>query len=271
MRFAITYYKNNIAGKNIAVQFKKLAFSPQIPIIELNKETIYSNDINEKKYPELKNIEFLVFASTHRSKENKPALTVHAPGNWRSAELGGIQGKACISSAFILKYLFKKLHENVNKNQEIKNKYEITLEATHHGPLINIPCCFIELGSTENEWIDESAAKILAETILSLEKFNKKEHEKWIPCFAIGGTHYCPNFNKIQLNSKYAISHIIPQYVFPITETILKEAEQKTLEQVKEVLIDWKGCGKSEERLNLLNLLKKLGLSYKRTSDIEKM
>ena len=267
MKFAIVYYKNNIAGKNIVDQFKKLVFMPQIPIIELKKETIYSEDINEKNYPELKNIDFLVFACTHKSKKGEPSLCLHSAGNWRSAELGGQDGKACPTSSYVLKYLFQKLHENVENNQKVKEKYNITLEATHHGPLIDIPSCFIELGSLENEWKDEKAARVLAESIISLQDFKKQDN--WIPCIAIGGTHYCSNFNKIQLNSKYAISHIIPKYSFPITETIIKEAEMKTIETIKEVLIDWKSCN-SEERNNLLNILNKFGLKYEKTSNVEK-
>ena len=269
MRFAIAYCKSNIAGKNIVEQFRKLAFSPQIPIIELEKETIYSDNINEKNYLELKNIDFLIFASTHKSKNNIPSLSLHAAGNWRSADLGGKEGKICRTSAFVLKYLFQKLEENAKKNKEIYEKYNITLEATHHGPLIDIPSCFIELGSLENEWKDEKAAKIIAETILSLQNFDKKNYS-WIPTIGVGGTHYCPNFNKIQLNSNYAISHIIPEHIFPITETIIKEAEKKTIENISKVIIDWKGCGKSEERKNLLNILEKLGLKHERTSNIDK-
>ena len=36
-------------------------------------------------------------------------------------------------------------------------KYKLTLECTHHGPLIEKPCVFIEIGSTETEW--EAAAR----------------------------------------------------------------------------------------------------------------
>ena len=103
---------------------------------------------------------------------------------------------------------------------------------------------------------------------MSLEKFEKQD--KWIPCIAIGGTHYCPNFNKIQLNSDYAISHVIPEYSFPLTETMIKEAEEKTKEQIKKVLIDWKGCGGSEQRQKVLDILDKVGLKYERTSSVEK-
>lgn len=267
MRFAIVYYKNDIAGRNIVEQFRKLAFSPQIPIIELNKETIYSDGF-DKNYSELKEINFIVFASTHKSKKRKPSLCLHSAGNWRSAELGGQPGKVCPTSSYVLKYLFQKLNEYANKDKEICEKYNITLEATHHGPLIDTPSCFIELGSSENEWGDEKAAKALARTIISLEKFEK--NNDWIPCIAIGGTHYCSNFNKIQVNSNYAISHIIPEYSFPITETIIKEAEEKTIENINMILIDWKGCVNSEERTKILNLLEKLGLKYERTSNIEK-
>lgn len=267
MRFAIVYYKNNIAGKNIVEEFKKLVFAPQIPIIELKKETIYSEDINSKNYPELRGVDFLFFASTHRSKKGDPSLCLHVAGNWRSADLGGKEGKVCPTSSHVMKYLFGKLHDNAEKVKEVAEKYKISLEATHHGPLLTIPSCFIELGSLEDEWKDKKAAKVIAETILSLEKFKKQDN--WISCIGIGGGHYCLNFNNIQLNSKYAISHVIPEYAFPVNETIIKEAEEKTKEQIKLALIDWKSM-KSEERQKVLDVLDKLGLKYERTSNVEK-
>jgi D-aminoacyl-tRNA deacylase len=141
------------------------------------------------------------------------------------------------------------------------------MEVTHHGPLIEIPCCFIELGSSEAQWSEEKPAKILAKTILSLQDY--KLNKNWIPVLGIGGPHYCPNFNKIQLNSQYAISHIIPEYALPLTPNMLKEAEQKTTEHIKEVVLDWKGCGKSEERQKTINLLNQLGFNYKRTSSVK--
>jgi len=275
MRFALAYGKNNIAGKNIAEDFKKIAFAPQIPVIELKKDGIYSDDLNDKNYPELKGIDFVVIASTHRSEKNFPSLCLHPPGNWRNADLGGHPGKICKTSAFVLKYLFLKLNEFANQaklNRELDESYNITMEATHHGPLIELPCCFIEVGSNETQWNDRNATKIIAKTIASLQNFNENNGKgyNWIPCIGIGGPHYAPNFNKVQLNPEYAIGHIIQEYAFPITESMLKEAEEKTLEQVKEVLIDWKGCGKSEDRQKMLELLDKFGFKHKRTSGIEK-
>ena len=143
------------------------------------------------------------------------------------------------------------------------------MEVTHHGPLINLPCCFIEIGSSEEQWGDTEAGKIIAKTILSLQDFNERNYS-WIPVIGIGGPHYSPNFNKIQLNSNYAISHIIPEYSLPLTGSMLKEAEEKTTEQIKEILLDWKGCGKSRQRQELINIIENSGLQFKRTSAIEK-
>jgi len=265
MRFAIIYSKQNIAGVNIVQEFKNISFTPQIPIIEIkNKQVIFTEDISEKNYPELRNIDFLVVASTHKSEKAQPSLSLHAPGNWRGADLGGQAGKICSTSAQVLKYLFQQLNKNA---EELKEKYQITLECTHHGPLTKIPCCFIEIGSTEKQWKDKQAGKIIAKTILSLQ--NYKPNKDWVPAIGIGGPHYCPNFNKIQLNSNYAIGHIIPSYVLPLTESMLSKAEQKTTEQVKEVLIDWKGCGKSEDRKKALDIIKESGLKIKRTKEIK--
>ena len=38
--------------------------------------------------------------------------------------------------------------------------------------------------------------------------------------------------------------------------------------QISEAIIDWKGCGNSESRQKLLDLLKQIGFKYKRTSEV---
>jgi len=262
MRFAVVYSKKDLAGVNIAKQLKEIGFAPQMPVIELKKHPIYSENMD--KDSRLKNIDFIVFASTHKSEKNQPSLSLHAPGNWRGADFGGRMGKVCSTSAFVLKYLFQEL----NKNAKELAGYEITLECTHHGPFIETPCCFIEIGSTDKEWGDEGAGKVIAKTILSLQ--NYKQEKNWVPCIGVGGPHYCPGFNKIQLSSKYAIGHVVPGYVFPLTENMFKEAEKKTKEQIKEVLLDWKGCGKSEERQRVVEIVGNFGLGVKRTGEVEK-
>ena len=141
--------------------------------------------------------------------------------------------------------------------------YVVTMEATHHGPHIDIPCCFIELGSSEVEWGDEEGGMVIAKAIMSLQNYTVSN--KWVATFGIGGPHYCPIFNKLQLNSKYAVSHVVASYNLPLTSKILKEAEEKTVEQVSEVLVDWKGCGKSSFREEVIKVIEGSGLEWKRT------
>jgi len=139
------------------------------------------------------------------------------------------------------------------------------LEVTHHGPIINKPCCFIELGSSEEQWKDKNAAKILAKTIIDLQNYKK---QNWIPCLAVGGLHYMQSFNKIQLNSNYAIGHAIPKYCFPVINHMLNEAVVKTQENFNTVLLDWKGLG--EYKQQTLDAIKRAGLKYERVQDILK-
>jgi len=260
---------------NIAKELKN-HFIPQIPVIELNKESIFSDSIDEIE--ELKNSDFIIFATKHQSKQGTKSLSIHAPGNWRNADFGGKQGKLCKTSALVLKFLFEKMQEH--KNQARLEDYELTMECTHHGPfLANKPCLFIEIGSNEEGWKNPEAAQVIAKTLEELQNFDawkqKQENNgknKIKSVIAIGGPHYCPNFNKIQLSikSKIAIGHIIPEYNLPLTESMLKEAIEKTQENTNTILLDWKGAGNSESRQKILDLCNKLGLEVIRTDQIEK-
>ena len=53
-------------------------------------------------------------------------------------------------------------------------------------------------------------------------------------------------------------------------EEMIKEAIAKTIEDIDLVIIDWKGLGNSEQRKQVLEILDKLYIRYKRTSEIKK-
>lgn len=265
MKFAVVYSRKDEAGMNIAESLRKY-YLPHVPIIELEKESIYNENIDEK-IPELKNAEFIIFATKHQSSAKVASLSLHAPGNWRNADFGGKPGKVCKTSSQALKFLFQKLNENA---KQADYKHNITLECTHHGPLITKPCCFIELGSSIEGWKDKEAAKIVAKTISDFQNFKPNKEIK--TATAIGGPHYCINFNKIQLSetSSIAISHIIPEYALPLSESMLKEAVEKTQEHVDLVLLDWKGCGNSEGRQKIKSIIEKSKIPYERSERVEK-
>ncbi len=259
--FLIVASKLDKAGINISTQLSQFG---DFKFYLVDKETIYTENLDLEK---INSFDFIIFASKHRSESKEKTLSVHAPGNWRSADYGGEIGKVCKSSALFMKQAFEKIHENML--QYNLKEYKLTLEATHHGPLIDKPCIFIEIGSTETEWVDRKAGFIVAKSISETLK-NFKPNPYHEIAIGIGGPHYCPSFNSIQLKSNVAISHVISQYAFPFTEEMLKEAIEKTDEELDFVLLDWKGLGNAEQRQKVIEILDRLYINYKKTSDISK-
>jgi D-aminoacyl-tRNA deacylase len=253
MKPLIIASKKDPAGMNIIENLKSL--NCKFPIYLTDKEIIHAENIDEEL-----EADFIIFASKHQSEKSFNSLTVHTVGNFGEAKFGGKIGKICPASSKITKHFFQTLFKN-SKNLD----YQVSLETTHHGPLIKTPCLFIEIGSSLTQWKDKTAGKIIAQTILdSLSSFQEKSYKTAI---GIGGPHYCPNFNKIQLQEKYALSHIIPQYNLPLTSSMIKEAISKTKEKIEILIIDWKGLGNSQERNSQLEILKEFNLPIIKTKE----
>lgn len=274
-KYLIIASKKDPAGINITTQLSQFR---QIPLLSqmnqepnfdfylIDGEAIYTQNLDMEK---INKYDFIIFASKHESEKKENTLSVHAPGNFLqiTPKLGGEKGKLCKTSAMFQKQIFEKLNSNAEKYN--LDNFSVTLECTHHGPLIDKPCIFIEIGSTENEWKNRKAGFVIAKTISeAIETFMENPYNEI--AVGIGGPHYCPNFNKIQLKSNVALSHIIPQYVLPVTEEMIQEAIQKTEEEVDFVLLDWKGLGNSDMRQKTLEVLEKLYISYKKTHDLKR-
>ena len=252
MKFAIIVSKKDTAGLNIAKHLEKQG----IPVHREEKDIIYLENID--KNPELRNYDFIIFASRHKGAKSK-LLSLHAPGNWRKADFGGKPNKVCPTSALFLKHIFKILNKN-------KEDYPASLEVTHHGPYIEKPCCFIEIGSNEEDWKDEKAAEIIAETI---KQAITSKPDKAISSILIGGGHYNQAGNKIMLRADYAIGHIIPKHMLEfIDENMINEAINKTIPKPEIILLNWKGLGQYKQKVK--DLLDKMHLKYERVQNILK-
>jgi len=273
-KYLIVASKKDAAGIAITTNLSQFRKNPVLSSMErdstgfdfylIDEEIIYTENLNLEK---IDKYDFVIFASKHESAKKEKSLSIHAPGNWRKAEMGGENQKICPSSGLFQKALFESLQSNAKKFK--LEGYEVTLECTHHGPLIGKPCVFIEIGSTEKEWADRKAAFVISKTIAeTIEEFKENKYREI--AVGIGGPHYCPTFNKIQLDSNVALSHIVSQYSLPLGEEMVREAIAKTQEEIDFFLLDWKGLGNSEQRQQVTGILDRLGVSYKRTSDIPK-
>lgn len=261
-KYLIIASRKDIAGMNIVEQLYKFG---KYDLYIVEGEILHNENLDMER---IKPYDFVIFASKHQSEKKEKTLSIHSPGNWKKASMGGQAGKVCKSSALFNKELFEMLHKIAEEHQ-IQNKFKLTLECTHHGPLINKPCVFIEIGSTEREWNNHVAGFVVAKTIhKTIQTFKENKYRE--PAIAIGGPHYCPNFNKLQANSNIAISHIIPEYALPLTEEMLKEAIEKTEENIEFAVLDWKGLGNAEQRNETIKILDKLYVRHKRTNQVGK-
>ena len=273
-KFLIVASKKDEAGINITTRLSQFRGNPLLASMKqqgsydfylVDDEIIYTRNLDLEK---ISKYDFVIFASRHSSSSKEKTLSVHAPGNWRNADFGGEKGKVCRSSAIFQKQIFERLVKNA-KEHGMDEEYNVTLEATHHGPLINKPCLFIEIGSTEFEWTDRRAGFVVAKTIdETIKEYRENPYNE--VAIAIGGSHYCPNFNKIQSDSNVAISHIIPKYQFPLSREMVEEAIDKTEEEVDFILLDWKGLGNVEIRNQVLGILKNFYLQSRKTSEVKR-
>jgi len=203
--------------------------------------------------------DLIIFASRHSSESGKPSFTVHAPGNFHLAEFGGRSSTLGMASAvanrvFLAEFQGRKVGFD---------EFDVSLEVTHHGPTLETPSVFVELGSSQQEWENLDAAKFVADVIINGMRRLEKVGDLEI-AVGFGGGHYAPKFTRYVLKKACAISHICPNYQFQhLNRDTICEMIRKTVEDVEVALIDWKGLRKME-RDRLIGMLDEIGLEWRR-------
>src|SRR4030042_5193910 len=127
----------------------------QISLVTLKEETINAQNLPDN----FADLSLIVFISRHSSASGTPTLSVHTPGNFGAAELGGLPRTVSVSPATTMQTALKAL---MRINQEMQLGYEVSYECTHHGPSLSVPSMFVELGSSEQQWSDQAAAAAVA-------------------------------------------------------------------------------------------------------------
>ncbi len=188
----------------------------------------------------------ILVLSAHSSEKEVKSLTVHTPGNFRENPYGGEKEKISYSNPILQTVLLRELYEN-NPFSE----FQVSFEVTHHGPSLDIPITFYEIGSTEREWKDKKIAEFMIENLLRAlpRYFEILKNFRGNIAFGVGGPHYAPNFTKFVIkNQDYFIGHIMPKYAINLKEEVLSQLMKRNFPREAGVcVIDWKGL-KGEER-----------------------
>ncbi len=188
--------------------------------------------------------EGIVVLSTHRSEREYPTLTVHVPGNWNTADFGGMPRTLNTVMASKMKEVLLGLQEG---NEKYSLGWHVNMEVDHHGPTCSVPIMFVEIGSGEPEWNHPIAGKIGALAVMRMLE-SSEVHAAY---FCVGGGHYSQKFTKLGLeDDAKAAGHILPKYQLEhLGSDTFKQAMERSVEETEGVLMEKKGTNKEHKTL----------------------
>lgn len=238
-------YKNDPAGHNMAKFISQnmnydgdVYRGKNFDLIEIDSPAISADWLDEKY-----EYDGFIFLSKHAAESGTLALTCHSTGNFDEAKFGGNQKELAIPYPDLQKRYMQKLWDN----HESFSDFEITIEATHHGPThLKKPSIFVEIGTTELQWNDETLCFAVAQLVV-----NTLEKPRGTSPFAIcfGGTHYSEKFTKELLFGKYALGTVMPKHALNFLTPDLFEHLLTQNNGVQAALLDWKSLGKYKQTL----------------------
>ena len=238
-------FENDPAGHNMAKYLSQkmekngdVYHSKNFDLIEIDSPAISADWLDEKY-----DYDGFVFLSKHAAESGTLALTCHSTGNFNEAKFGGNQKELAIPYP----NLQKKYLQTLWDNNESFSDFEITIEATHHGPThLKKPSIFVEVGTTEQQWNDESLCSSVAQIVFeTLEK--PIDSYPFAICF--GGTHYSEKFTKELLFGKYALGTVMPKHALEFLNPVIFEHLITQNNGAEAALLDWKSLGKYKQTL----------------------
>lgn len=149
-------------------------------------------------------VDDVIVMSRHSAKSGKPALTAHPIGNYKGNEFGGREKALVKASPALMSDALRRIvaYNDVPENQTC-------FEVTHHGPWLERPTFYIEIGSDESHWGDLHSADTLARVISDLDP-----HDEYPTVVGVGGGHYAPRFTDVVLSHKVNFGHMLPLYQY---------------------------------------------------------
>jgi D-aminoacyl-tRNA deacylase len=243
-------YQNDPAGNNMAnfisQDMKKdgeIYRGQNFDLVVIPTPAI-SADWLEEKY----SYDGFVFLSKHAAESGVLALTCHSTGNFSDAKFGGNKRQVAIPHPNLQKSYLQRLWQKRDNFSD----FQITIEATHHGPTaLNKPAIFIEIGTTEKQWNDVPLCNSIAKIVVDVVKDNQKSNPVAI-CF--GGTHYPDKFTNELIHGKFALGTVVPKHALDFLDRELFSHILERNKMAKAALLDWGGLGPNKQKvLDLLN------------------
>ncbi len=214
-------------------------------LVGFQEDVIYF-DFLDQRLP--RNIVQYIVLSRHSSVQRVKSYTVHHTGNFGDeASYGGKPRSLAIANPITSQKLLLNLKKQCEEHDRC-NEYEVSYEATHHGPTENSkPLSFIEIGSTIDEWRDPVNHEVLG---LAIIEFLEKPIHDCRVVIGIGGGHYPRKHTKMALEENYCYGHIMAKYVlqylsYETLDMMINRSDPKP----RQVVVEKKGTRREHREL----------------------
>jgi D-aminoacyl-tRNA deacylase len=173
-------------------------------------------------------VDEVLVLSRHVSNTNTPAITLHAVGlpgvipMGERGKAGGING-VLVPPSPRFATIFREMLVEARK-RKLDDHFDLTLEATHHGPVLETPTLYVEIGSTEADWSRDDALNLwayLISKILGLKdgiQMGLWEGDGEV-MIGLGGGHYSPRHRAVLEKGDMWLGHIIASYSLDFSES----------------------------------------------------
>ncbi len=202
----------------------------------------------------------VIFMSRHSATSGEAALTVHPIGNYNENKFGGKERTLVKANPSLMTDALRKISEY----NDLEN-FKVCFEVTHHGPWLDKPTFFIEIGSDENNWGNIRAADILSEVLLNMEP------NEYDTAIGLAGGHYAPRFTEVALGYKINFGHMLPNYHLEgkdDEEVIRMVNDACEASDTKMIYVHRKSMKRPEER-RISELISSSGFEMISSSDLE--
>lgn len=184
-----------------------------------------------------------IFLSRHAAASGTLALTCHSTGNFGAAQAGGNDSEVALPHpAFQRQYM-----RNLHARRARFPGFEITVEATHHGPTaLKVPSVFVEVGTGPEQWNDDRLCSAVADVVVGTLEGGVPEAEYGV-CF--GGTHYPGSFTRELVSGGRALGTVVPRRALPLVDGPMLDHIMDKNRGASCALLDWSGMGAEKRRI----------------------
>ncbi len=160
----------------------------------------------------------VAYVSKHRAASGQDSLAVHAVGNWGVADFGGRPHEVVPAASGLMTDALRRAAAGAKGLS-----YAVTYESTHHGPWLETPTFYVEVGTSAAAYGDARAAAVLASAVLAAEDPGDPV------AVGVGGGHYMPRITDVALARRVSFGHLVPSHALdPPDDAVLEKAIAST-------------------------------------------